>query len=96
MTNPIRDPEGSERRELRQIPFPFQGRTIEIGAGEGRLIRTYADETALTVGLDVKLSRLRDGLRSRRLDHVHYTAGQAEHLPFPGEFFDLAVLGWSL
>ncbi len=71
---------------------------LEIGAGDGRTIRHYANEASQVVGVDsdpYELEMARDDYL-KGLQNVDMVEGQAETLPFPNASFDLVVFSWSL
>lgn len=98
MTN-FPDPEHIENDVLHSLADFRDVRALEIGGGDGRMIRHYLRETAFAVALDPD----REELLASRSDYLrdlqtkaHLVEGRAEALPFPNQSFDLVVLGWSL
>lgn len=98
MTN-FPDPEQIESDVLHALADFRNARVLEIGAGDGRMLRHYLRETAFTVALDSD----RDELLASRADdltdfqtRMQLAQARAEALPFRGESFDLVILGWSL
>jgi ubiquinone/menaquinone biosynthesis C-methylase UbiE len=94
-----RDPEGFEKKILQKYAEFVNKRVLEVGCGEGRLTWKYAGASSLTVGFDPD----QDALRIARADspynlreHIHFAQANANHIPFPKETFDIAVLAWSL
>ena len=94
-----RDPEEHELTHLLDFADFARARVLEIGCGEGRLTWRYAASAERVMGIDVDPKRLSvaygdcpPDLRSR----VAFALAKAEHLPFPHETFDLALLAWSL
>ena len=99
MTNPQKDPENFERKNLLDFADFTDSRVLEVGCGEGRLTWKYAAASRATFGLDPD----RDALRVARADsptdlhgRVHFARASAYHLPLPKETFDIAILAWSL
>jgi SAM-dependent methyltransferase len=92
------DPERLEYETLHSL-VKFQGTCVlEIGAGDGRTIRHYANEAARVVGIDsdpYELEAARDDYL-KGLRNVDLIEGRAETLPFPDASFDLVVFSWSL
>lgn len=93
------DPEGFEAAVLAGVPELNGARVLEIGAGDGRLTWHYAARARSVVGVDPEAESVGylmedrpPGLRPR----VTGVIADAEHLPFPSERFDAAVLSWSL
>lgn len=67
--------------------------------GEGRLTWRYAASAKHVLGIDVDPKRLSVAAADCPSDlrsHVAFALTKAEHLPFPRETFDLAMLAWSL
>ncbi|MBM4422816.1 MAG: methyltransferase domain-containing protein [Chloroflexi bacterium] len=91
------NPEQLEHDVLHALADFRGARVLEIGAGDGRMIRHYLRETALTVALDSDWDELiaarAESLKDTNARLAH---GQAERLPFSESSFDLAVFGWSL
>jgi ubiquinone/menaquinone biosynthesis C-methylase UbiE len=95
----FKDPEGNEKKHLHKSADFKDKRVLEIGCGEGRLTWQYAPASSLTIGLDSDRNALRVASIDRltKLDgKAHFSAAQAEYLPFRKETFDIAVLAWSL
>lgn len=96
---PIRDPEGVETRHLHEFLDVSGARVLEIGCGDGRLMRRYADSARHTTGIDLDPVRLRKAA-SEAVPALQAPAAvlkaDAVHLPFARETFDHAILGWSL
>lgn len=94
-----KDPEQNETKQLRRF-VDFAGKhVLEIGCGEGRLTWRYAALADHVIGIDPDRDALRVATVDRPSDlenKIHFTNGQAEHLPFNTEKFDIAVLAWSL
>ena len=92
-----------QRRQAEQLrsmrPMAPGGDVLEIGCGEGRLTWQYAQGTRKTVGIDPDLDALRIANVDRPVDlkeKACFARADSQHLPFPKERFDLAVLAWSL
>jgi len=95
----FKDPEGNEKKNLHKFLDFENKRVLEIGCGEGRLTWQYASASSLTIGLDSDRNALRVASidRPTKLDgKVHFSAAEAEYLPFNKETFDIAILAWSL
>ena len=95
------DPENNEIRALFDL-VDFSGKhVLEIGCGDGRLTRRYAEAAAHVTGIDPfeeAIGRANANLPSRLHDQVefHHTAFDdfaAAHKPGT---FDLAIFSWSL
>ncbi len=75
-------------RHILPPALPLSRRVLDVGCGAGQtLIGAYSDR--ITFGLDIDSEALRLG---RTLtDKVRFVRGQAEHLPYPNESFDLVI-----
>ena len=69
-------------------------RVLEVGCGDGRLLRHYAHLAGAAVGLDPDPAEV--STARNELPGVHFTLGEAQRLPFPDRSFDLVVFAWSL
>lgn len=94
-----RDPDHNEIKYLYKFVDLKDKRVLEVGCGEGRLTWQYADETRLTLAVDLD----RDSLRVARVDRpadlenkIQFACADSIHLPFAKEKFDIAILAWSL
>ncbi len=67
---------------------------LEVGCGDGRLLRHYADHAGLVVGVDPDPEEA--ALARSELPRASLALARAESLPFPDSSFDLAVFAWSL
>jgi 2-polyprenyl-3-methyl-5-hydroxy-6-metoxy-1,4-benzoquinol methylase len=95
------DPEGKETDALFDVVDLAGREVLEIGCGDGRLTRRYAERTAHVVAIDpFGPSIERAGVRtpSSLKDRVEY-----RHVGFEdfaartdGSTFDVAILSWSL
>ena len=93
------DPEGVETRVIHEL-VDFRGRDVlEIGCGDGRLTRRYADRAASVLALDPKEERIAlaqrdipDPLRST----VTFQVADATALQLPAAGFDVVVFAWSI
>ncbi len=93
------DPEQLENEALHAL-VDFRGaRVLEIGCGDGRLMRHYVRETAWAIGLDpddTELLASRSEYLKNIPANVRLTQGRAETLPFASSSFDVVIFGWSL
>lgn len=91
------DRDGAELRAL-FAATDFRGsRVLEVGCGEGRLMRRYAHLPALVVGLDPNPQGLSAAAASTAgLPAVRCVQAPAAPLPFRDGTFDVALFGWSL
>lgn len=98
MTDPIRDPEGIERRYLRQVGQLEHARVLEIGCGDGRMTWLYGYEAGSIAGVDIDFDELRAALVDLPKDMpaaAFFVEAEAEHLPFPSAHFDAVIFAWS-
>jgi ubiquinone/menaquinone biosynthesis C-methylase UbiE len=74
------------RRQLR--PFPDARSVLEVGAGTGHFTRWLHREGLAAVGLDRSAAMLR---QATKLDGLAWAQGDACHLPFAADTFDLVA-----
>lgn len=85
-----------EERELEALyaAADFRGATVlEIGCGSGRLLRRYAREARLTVGVDPALEI---PPLAAAPPNVVWLRASAEALPLAAGTCDRVLFGWSL
>ena len=90
------DVAGIESKHLRDMLAVEGARILEIGCGNGRLTRQYADAATQVVGIDVTTAALegvRDAVEAASAD---FAAASATRLPFRCGSFDHALFAWSL
>jgi ubiquinone/menaquinone biosynthesis C-methylase UbiE len=88
------DPEQLESDSLHRL-LRFDGlRVLEVGCGDGRLLRHYADHAGLAVGVDPDPDEA--ALARSELPRASFALARAEALPFPDSSFEAAVFAWSL
>ncbi len=91
----VEDPEGAEIVALARVLPSFAGlRVLEIGAGDGRLTRRYADAAASIIAIDPEtddVAALRD-----EFPQVDARAIGVEDLVLPDASVDIVVFAWSL
>ena len=93
------DPEGAETRVIHDL-VDFRTRDVlEIGCGDGRLTRRFADQAASILAIDPKEAeiavargRTPDGLKSK----VSFQVADIRTVALPESSFDAAVISWSL
>jgi ubiquinone/menaquinone biosynthesis C-methylase UbiE len=96
---PVRDPEGVEVAYLKGLDGIEGRRVLEIGCGNGRLLRRYAGFAAGVTGVDPDAGRLADALEVRpefENKVIDFVQSHAERLPFANGAFESVLLGWSL
>ena len=94
-----RDPEGIESKYLHKFADFADGRVLEVGCGDGRLTRFYANTAKQVVGIDAHGEELGAVLHldpPGLTDRVDLAQASAEALPFQPQSFNLAILAWSL
>jgi 2-polyprenyl-3-methyl-5-hydroxy-6-metoxy-1,4-benzoquinol methylase len=95
------DPENNEPRALFALA-DFSGQCVlEIGCGDGRLTRRYADETAHVTAIDAfvgSITRANDNLPNELKGRVefHHSAFEEFAAKSESSAFDRVILSWSL
>jgi ubiquinone/menaquinone biosynthesis C-methylase UbiE len=81
------------QRLTEQVAFSGK-RVLELGCGAGRITRTYAAETVMTVGVEPEA----DAVRSAATDipGALFVRGSGMKLPFPPRTFDIVLFTLSL
>jgi len=83
---------------LRSLGVAFDGaRVLEIGCGDGRLTKTYADVAYAVVAIDPDqdvIAAVRSG--KRWPDHVEFLPVGIDAFRPNGRRFDIALFSWSL
>lgn len=88
------DSAGLEKSYLLDMLAGDASCVLEIGCGDGRLTRKYADAVAQVIGVDLPATLPRE--ESERLpESVSIAAANGVHLPFPARRFDGAVFTLS-
>ncbi len=88
------DSAGLEKHYLLDLLASDPGHILEIGCGDGRLTRKYADLAQLVIGIDL-LSTLPRGKIDALPETVSVAAASAVRLPFPAGRFDHAIFALS-
>jgi ubiquinone/menaquinone biosynthesis C-methylase UbiE len=95
----VKDPEGAELRALAEV-VDFTGRRVlEVGCGDGRMVRLYAPRAAKVLGIDEDAEAIAQARRSTPPElkaHVRFRVARAERLRVRPTSFDIAFLAWSL
>jgi ubiquinone/menaquinone biosynthesis C-methylase UbiE len=87
-----------ERRYLLDMMDIEGKRILEIGCGDGRMTRLYADDAHHVVAIDVGLDELKQALETspeQLTNTVDFMAGSAIMMPFATGSFDHVVFAWS-
>jgi 16S rRNA A1518/A1519 N6-dimethyltransferase RsmA/KsgA/DIM1 with predicted DNA glycosylase/AP lyase activity len=89
----IRDPEGIESAAIASIHALHGAHLLEIGCGDGRLTRQFAELAARVTAIELDAALV---ATAEAYPNVRYAAASALDLPFPSEQFNTALLAWSL
>ncbi len=94
------DPARVELKYLQNAASWTGKRTLEIGCGDGRLtLRLATLGPARIDALDpdpAKVRLARRALPAARRRLIRYGVGQAQHLKFPSDAFDIVIFSWAL
>jgi ubiquinone/menaquinone biosynthesis C-methylase UbiE len=74
-------------------------RVLDLGCGDGRLALGVARFATTVDGIDPDAEAIGAAKRNARkaaVRNVRFTAGAAQHLPYPDASFDVAILSWTL
>jgi ubiquinone/menaquinone biosynthesis C-methylase UbiE len=94
----VKDPEGAELRALAKV-VDFTGqRVLEVGCGDGRMVRLYAPRAAKVLGIDEDAEAIAEARKSKppEQSHVRFRVARAERMRVRPAGFDIAFLAWSL
>lgn len=93
------DPEGTETRVIHDL-VDFQGKhVLEIGCGDGRMTRRFADTTASVVAIDADETRIAAARESTPPDlrsKISFQVGDITNFEPPENTYDVAVFARSL
>jgi len=93
------DPEGTEIEVIHEL-VDFSGKKVlEVGCGDGRLTRRYADGAALVLALDPnaeKIERAIDGTPGPLLSKVRFRVADIADAEIAQQAFEVAILSHSL
>jgi ubiquinone/menaquinone biosynthesis C-methylase UbiE len=93
---PLRDPEGAELSHL-VTTYELAGKdVVEIGCGDGKFTRQYAEIPRRIVGIDPEISDLHEVMNNKRPANSFFIQSEGELLPFPPQFFDIVIFASSL
>ena len=91
------DPEGNEIAALTLlVPSLVGSRVLEVGCGDGRLTRRYAERAASVLAIDPDESAIATLRSDPPPGPVETRAIGFEHLVVPDRSFDVILLSWSL
>ena len=88
------DTAGNEKSYLLDMLAGEGGCILEVGCGDGRLTRKYADLAARVVGIDLPSALPRAGSEPLP-ESVSLAAASGVHLPFPAGHFDEVIFALS-
>jgi ubiquinone/menaquinone biosynthesis C-methylase UbiE len=94
-----KDPEDAETRALLALADFTDRDVLEVGCGDGRLTRRYADHARTVLGLDASAPAIivaRAMLPPRLRSRVSFRVADVITASLPAVAFDLALLSWSL
>lgn len=92
------DPIDQELEALTRLSGGFAGkRVLEVGCGNGRITRKYADQAAYIDAIDPNEAKIEDALAMQPHDekHVQYHTTALEDFQASAPY-DLVILAWSL
>ena len=94
------DPEGNELVALTALVPSFAGRRVlEVGCGDGRLTRLYAEGAASVVAIDpdgAAIAIFSDDMPATLRRHVELRAVGFEDVAIPDHSVDVVLLSWFL
>ena len=91
------DPEGNEIAALTTlVPSIVGSQVLEVGCGDGRLTRLYAEHAASVLAIDPDESAIATLRRDLPPGPVEIRPIGFEHLAVPDRSFDVILLSWSL
>jgi 2-polyprenyl-3-methyl-5-hydroxy-6-metoxy-1,4-benzoquinol methylase len=94
------DPEGNETAALaRMLPDIERCRVLEVGCGDGRLTRRYAERAGSVVAIDpdaAAIAEFRDTMPWSLRGKITTRAGTLVTLEEADRSFDVVLLSWSL
>ena len=70
-------------------------RILEVGCGNGRITRKYAQDAAFVDAIDPDEEKIKKAIAAAQHAHVHYHTVAIEDF-YPKEQYDLVILAWSL
>src|SRR5262247_3359677 len=91
------DPEERELRALLELlPNLHCARVVEVGCGDGRLTRRYADLAASVLAFDPDETAIAAFLSGPLPDRVEVRADAVERVDIPPGSADVVLLSWAL
>jgi len=93
------DPEGTETEVIHEL-VDFSGKKVlEVGCGDGRMTRRYADRAAFVLALDpnaVKIERAVDSTPELLRSKVRFRVADIADADLAHQAFEVAILSHSL
>ena len=93
------DPEGMERQVLHDL-VNFNGKDIfEVGCGEGRMTRLYADVATSVLGFDPDddaISKAREQTPEHLASRVEFRVADIVGIKLDEDAYDVGILAWSI
>jgi ubiquinone/menaquinone biosynthesis C-methylase UbiE len=93
------DPEQNEIRALKEAALWAGRDVLEIGCGDGRLVRRVAGLGASVTAIDPNAELVRSAAVKAPESpdqRTRFVVGDGRRLPFSDETFDIVLFGWSL
>jgi ubiquinone/menaquinone biosynthesis C-methylase UbiE len=99
VASPFRPNPHDELREWGGQSLVRGKRVLDLGCGDGRLALGVAPLATRVDGIDPDgevIAAAKRNARKAGVRNVRFTAGAAQHLPYPDAVFDLVILSWTL
>lgn len=91
------DPENNEPAALNRIGANFEDRRVlEVGCGDGRLTKTFAERARSVVAIDPEPSARTDFVRTAWPRHVEFRSIGIDSFEPADRRFDVVLFSWSL
>jgi ubiquinone/menaquinone biosynthesis C-methylase UbiE len=69
---------------------------LEIGCGDGKFTRQYAEIARRIVGIDPEIFDLYEAMNNKRPPNSFFIQSKGEQLPFPPQVIDIVIFASSL